>query len=71
MKINLEKIKELEKNYQNSTISINTLQSMVEIVMSKKNNEFSESYILASNTLEDLGVIEYPPKIQPAELLKS
>lgn len=61
MKLNFEKIKEIEDSYSGNPIAISTLQLMIDTVMyhtelpGVNNNSV---YYLAINTLTELGIIE-------------
>jgi len=76
VKLNFKRIQELENEYnaKGHTISQNTLQTMIDIVMTPldpigySNNS---SYILAINTLTDLGVLESPEPAKKAEQINS
>ena len=61
MKLNLERIKELEEEYNGNSISLNTLQQMIDQVMYPTKDLMTcrnESvYNLALSTLTELGVI--------------
>lgn len=64
MKINFEKLKEVELKYSNSPVSVNTLQKMVDLVTDNfvGSNGFIETknqaYFLSVQTLIDLEILE-------------
>jgi hypothetical protein len=58
MKINLKKLQEVELEYKNSTIAYNTLNNMVNSVLSQTNPD-TLNIGLAHATLTELGIIEW------------
>lgn len=62
MKINLKKLKQLEMLYRESSISLNALHDMIEIVLRNSGGNFNGS--IAINTLIDLGVLEKEKTVQ-------
>ena len=61
VKLNLKKLAELEVMYKENPIYLNTLQKMINLVMTPPDpmglsNESSVE--LAANTLKDLGILE-------------
>jgi len=53
--LDLKKIKELEKKYQNDRISLNALNNMIMLVTTHERETMNSSLVL--DTLRDLGVI--------------
>jgi len=76
VKLNFKRIQELENEYnaKGHTISQNTLQTMIDIVMTPHDpfglNNMSAN-ALAINTLTDLGVLESPEPAKKAEQINS
>lgn len=64
MKINLEKLVELEKKYNDNNLTYEVIQKMVEIVLDRTGDSTcvgkatDANYLLAFSTLEELGIIE-------------
>jgi len=74
IKLNLKRIEELEKEYQNSRISLDALHVMVDQVLSLPdpmglNNELNLNF--AYGTLLDLGVIITPDTSKTSKQLNS
>jgi hypothetical protein len=66
MKINLKRVKELERTYCDSPVSINTLQEMISLVLRFQEapmNLATNNVSMALETLKDLGVIVDESKI--------
>ena len=61
MQINFKKLKEIETQYENSPISLNALQSTVNIILhvDDPGSKFATNYNIAVNTLIELGILEY------------
>jgi len=67
MKIDFKKLQKVEREYHyDNPVCENTLQKMIDIVLSNNGEAESLSYLLAIKTLSDLGIIiDYEkPKIQ-------
>jgi len=63
MKINIEKLEKLEEEYENRPISLKTLQTMLDIVISGN----TDHYQLSKTTLLEIGVLqenEDKPKVK-------
>jgi hypothetical protein len=61
MKINLEKLREIEKDFEGDHITSGVLQTMLNTVLefyNTPNNSTPNNVRLAVNTLADLGIIE-------------
>ena len=59
MKINLKKLAKLEKKYEESFISTDTIQKMLSVVFeTRPTGVLDANYTLSLTTLEELGIIE-------------
>jgi len=60
MKINLEKIQELEEKYINNPIAYDTLRNLINVILTHNNDYglgISKDYSVAITTLKELGII--------------
>ena len=67
--LDLKKIKELEKKYQNDVISLNALKNMVMLVTTHEPETINSSLVL--DTLKDLGVVKDTESKGPVQQLNS
>lgn len=72
-KLNMKKVSELEAKYSTNPISLNVLQSMIDIVMTPQRqwDNNASHYELAYNTLVELGVIEKSETTTTSQQLNS
>ena len=69
MKLNFEKLKKLENNSKNNPIYLTTIQSMIQVLLSSDDmsSTYRNNYLLAINSLSELGILETdakPPVVQ-------
>jgi len=66
MKINLSRLKTVEKTYDDTLICLSTLNDMVNIVLNHDPTAMplSQKYIMAYETLKELGVIADKNNVQ-------
>ena len=73
MKINLEKLQEVEAKYKNSTVAYNALNTMVNAVLNQpelNGLNFGPSIAMAHTTLTELGIIDQEGAIKPEKKSK-
>ena len=75
MKIDLEKLKEVEGKYRNDTITFNALQDMVSAILNQRDAnlfglEFGPNIALATATLTELGIIDWEGAVRPEKKKK-
>ena len=70
MKIDFKKLRKVEQEYRNDHIALNTLQTMVDVILNGNQNSISEKSIkIAEETLTALGVlVETPNAKDPVQL---
>jgi hypothetical protein len=69
MKLNFEELKKLENNSKNNPIYLDTVQSMIQLLLSNSvmSSTYRDNYLLAINSLSELGILELevkPPVVQ-------
>ena len=71
MKINLEKLQEVEAKYRNDSITLNALQTMVDAVLSQRDDgdpfglKLGPNVAIATSTLTELGIINWEGVVKP------
>ncbi len=59
MKINLKKLAKLEKKYEESFLSTDTISSMIRVALeTRPTGVVDANYTLSVSTLQELGIIE-------------
>lgn len=76
VKLNFKRIQELENEYnaKGHNISHNTLQRMIDIIMTPRDPggwTNQSAYLLATNTLLELGILEQPKTKKDTQQLNS
>ena len=67
MKINLEKVKELEKKYQNDKLTLSVIHSSINSVLTYPVDEYGSkksNVVIAIATLKNLGILEEETEVK-------